>query len=146
MFPLLLKSSKSDTIFSLEYIKLPISLNFPIDFNELGIYDPNISGNVLEISVLTELNSVKSTVKSYLDLSNGFLICSAAKIFVLLFLSSNSFKNIWLKSPSNFTLKLNEFSAEPSIKSEDVIFDLLIISPSNFNNSKSLKFLTILIL
>ena len=72
MFPLLLKSSKSDTIFSLEYIKLPISLNFPIDFNELGIYDPNISGNVLEISVLTELNSVKSTVKSYLDLSNSF--------------------------------------------------------------------------
>ena len=94
MFPLLLKSSKSDTIFSLEYIKLPISLNFPIDFNELGIYDPNISGNVLEISVLTELNYVKSTVKSYLDLSNGFLICNAAKIFVLSFLSSNSFKNI----------------------------------------------------
>ena len=32
--------------------------------------------------------------------------------------------------------------SRPSIKSEDVIFDLLVISPSNFNNSKSLKFLT----
>ena len=138
----MLNSSKSETIFSLEYLKLPVSLNFPIDCSELGIYNPNISGNVLEISELTELNSVKSTVKSYLDLSNGFFISNAAKIFVLSFLSSNSFKNILFKSPSNFTLKLNEFLADPSIKSDDVICDLLVISPSNFNNSKLLKFLT----